>query len=717
MSTTTYSEREGFETGLRIAADLLYTARELKDVGQLSAADRGRGIAQSAFAACFLNRARESDAVFQGFVSGLSGYLAAWAAGHQLTSEDLRQTTWDDVHGGPETVYWGEVDPKLAPKTPHARDGAAAQADEAGHAPERAEPYSARMFTKGAALLRDVAEKLRQNEQASYPSADDRPAGVKQNTEPVEQMLETLAGDSDLRAGFTVALTALLGTVEGENAPFALEYLASLSPDDCLPAGTGKNCDDPAPTPPAAPAAASPNEDAAPSWRITVRDMLGPVQDAMGAVVTIENLDSAKNGGLVRHNLYGAQAILDAHASMLRTGDPDDYFGSCILPVLARLEGTRTMEHTGLATDLFLRPACETLEAISKILDDASVEPKAPPLPPTDEEIAAFMKGKAKAADMVAEAIDISERGSDEAGLEARWRGKGKPQHAFARKYLVELIERPELLDGFAAALSNTVECAGRGNDSPDTMRALSFEDYIGGPGTNWDLGDGSTVDDVDSSDAAPVFTTPQELGLDGILQRLDTYLEGMEHVHIGDEVHDVLHREAVGHYYEAREALDQHQPLGNVLNHMRALRDGLRVVADAMGELNPGWPLADACLRPLNMLFRREKEDVELTWDRVGIATEAGRFISRMTMVLRSDHDDVKPQDWDALHEAASVVMSVEDAMEDDVSLEHRLSLAISSASVIFEDQPPKHWREERTVRAEDVGKRLVSSEELVPA
>lgn len=582
------------EAGLKLAADLLDAAKTHMVDGQLFASTRGRDTAHCAFAADYLQRACQDDDVYAGFAVAISAYLAAVAAGHQLTAEDLRQASWDEVHGGPATVYWSEVTPSPQPKEPPVASGGASE-------PPPSEP---------------------------------------------------LAGDSSV-----------------------------------------------------------------PSWRAVVADLVDQVERLMGAAAHMD-LDSSQNGAFARGLLYEAQQIFDRHAAILHTGDPDDYYGECIMPVQYRIVGARHMPETATGMDTVLDLAVGHLERISRVLDDASTAPPAPPLPITavDQLVAdAFMSGKDLCCELVEEAIRIEQSGSDESELSAAWRGRGVPQNNFARRFLTKVIEEPELLEGFSAALSCTLRCAGTANDNPGSMRAVTFEDFVGGPDTKYTSEEG--LEEPAPAEPEVTFTNPIEVGMDAILSRIDMFLEGLEHVGIGDAAYTALHQEACPHFWTARELLDRHASSGAVMHPMRQLRDGLNKVAEVMGEDNAGRPLVDACLKPLNILFRRSFDDVEITADRSGVVTAAGRFISRMVGVLRTSAGEVQQRDWSALHEAASVIMSMEDPVEDTASLQSRLEVAIASASVIFEQQPPKHWREEKIVRQDDVGKRIVASSELVAA
>jgi hypothetical protein len=714
-----------FTRAMCILADLLQAAKAHQQDGQLSATFRGRGVAQNAFAGEFLRRAQEDPAVFAAFVRGLSGLLAAWASGEQLTAEDLRQTTWEDVQGGPDTTYWGEVVPSTQPKEPPTTSGGASAP--LPHEPVESSEASAVgdvNFMTGKALFCEMGRLIQDRKTRCFFGKDDRPQGAQQDLSPALEALAQIHHSPELKTGFCAALTGLLAWNYEPVNPYTMDEIEAMPAED-FAVGTGANLarsdvQPPPKTTAQLPAADRTTEGA--NWRLMVAEKLGQVQNIMGSAVHLD-LDSPKNGGFARALLYSAQNIIDANAHLLRAGGADDYYGSCIVHVQAMVVGAHAMKETVPSLPVILSVAIDLLEQISRILDDAGLQDRvqlAGPLDISDEEIDAFMSGKSLCADMVAEAIRIDDSGSDEAELQAYYRGRGVPQNNFARRFLTQVLERPELLEGFSAALSCTMRCAGTANDDPDSMRDLTFQEYVGGDDSKYITEEeDASQEDIAAAPTAPAFVDPIEANTDTILQRLDTYLEGLEHVGLSSPEYKCLHSEANPHFWAAREALDQHMPMSTVIHRLRQLREGLVKVAEVMGEGSVGYPLIEACLKPLNTLFRPSVDDVEFTPARLETLSHAGSFISRMAAYFRTGVVNPRQVDWNAIHEGASVVMSFQDPMEDDASLEQRLNIAVGSASVIFEEQPPAHLREDGIVRQEDVGKRLVSSDswELVGA
>lgn len=100
-----------FERGFQSFAHVLHAARENKVSGEPFACHRGRGIPHANFVSAAVTSVADDHDALHGLTSAMSGYLAAAADGVLLNPEDFAQATWEDIHGGPNTVYWDEVDP------------------------------------------------------------------------------------------------------------------------------------------------------------------------------------------------------------------------------------------------------------------------------------------------------------------------------------------------------------------------------------------------------------------------------------------------------------------------------------------------------------------------------------------------------------------------------------------------------------------------------
>ena len=122
-----------------------------------------------------------------------------------------------------------------------------------------------------------------------------------------------------------------------------------------------------------------------------------------------------------------------------------------------------------------------------------------------------FMAGKALVADIVTKAREISDEGSDRAFLQARYRGRNIPQDVFVRPFLQKLLGKPELLEGFAAALGDTLALAGNALECPDATRATTWDDIVGHAHTQY----------CAEEEPLPVERQPLEI----ILDKLDEHL------------------------------------------------------------------------------------------------------------------------------------------------------------------------------------------------
>lgn len=97
---------------------------------------------------------------------------------------------------------------------------------------------------------------------------------------------------------------------------------------------------------------------------------------------------------------------------------------------------------------------------------------------------AAFMAGKALAADMIGKALDLD--GTDGAELQASFRGRGVAQDVFTTPFIEAVIADRALLPGFCAALASALLQAGATMDGRDKIIGLTYEDCMGGPGVKY---------------------------------------------------------------------------------------------------------------------------------------------------------------------------------------------------------------------------------------
>lgn len=232
----------------------------------------------------------------------------------------------------------------------------------------------------------------------------------------------------------------------------------------------------------------------------------------------------------------------------------------------------------------------------------------------------------------------------------------------------------------------------------------------------------------------APVFSDPTEQRLDALLKQLDAYLEGLEHVGIGD-AYDKLHSMATCHFWDARNGLDEHN-VAVALAALPLLRDGLMAIEWLMGEGNPGWPLVRECVTLINQFLGDDggggdnggdndgphpsRDDGGTPSvdggrdfpddDRVEVAHQGVTFIDRLVSHFQKPGRQGTMGDLAAIRKSASVIMSaLTDPVEEVESLRARLEDALESASVILQEQPPAYWKSPGILRQRDVGKRVV--------
>lgn len=234
-----------------------------------------------------------------------------------------------------------------------------------------------------------------------------------------------------------------------------------------------------------APEPAACQQDAQRSWRHIVRPLTRQIDAILSAAAPMDGWESAANGGFAKCNLRRAQQLLRANEHLLARASALDYYSRCIMEVQGLVIGARYMPDTAPEQPLVLEAACGLLKRIEGALNDVGLKTDVPPIELEVNE-RAFMAGKALAADLVEEAIALDDAGDDGGELEASYRGRGVAQNSFALRYLRQVIEQPDLLDGFSAALSCTLAAAGSANAAPEELRSLTFEDCIGGPNTKY---------------------------------------------------------------------------------------------------------------------------------------------------------------------------------------------------------------------------------------
>jgi hypothetical protein len=215
------------------------------------------------------------------------------------------------------------------------------------------------------------------------------------------------------------------------------------------------------------------------------------------------------------------------------------------------------------------------------------------------------------------------------------------------------------------------------------------------------------------AGEVAPDFapTSPDEERLDEIISRLSVYIEGLEHVSIADQAHQILHAQVWGPFYEAEEQLHQHKP-ALASQTLRNLRSGLVSMRETMGVRDGGWPAVHQSILLIDKVLDDQPEPDLPSSERLSIAQSATTFIARLVSYFQAATHPGTMGDLDALGQSASVILSaLTDPVEDAHSLRERLERALESASVILQDQPPAYWKTPGILRERDVGKRLAAA------
>lgn len=437
---------------------------------------------------------------------------------------------------------------------------------------------------------------------------------------------------------------------------------------------------------------------------------------AARAAIGIEAAEAAYDGGEQRVLSY-AWGFLNSWKERLQDCDLNASSASFLLnelrTIAAFVDAAGALEND--------KPCGVALESVKAILRGLLTELEHSHFPAGENyERTMFLRGKAMLADML-EALADDQIGSE---LEAGYRGRDVDQNTSAVSACIDKLRNDcggALEAGFIAALTGCLSMGFTGSlaDS-DYFRDLTYEDVKGGPDTQYE------DDEVDpdgaaaevSNESKPVFTSPSEIILDESLQQIDLYLEGLEHVDIGEPAHTLLHAQAIGHYYAARELLDKHATLGQILFELTALRAGLKSVAAVIDKFNTGWPLVQWSITVLEERILEPVDEDLHSPERTDVARQAATFIDRLVAYFQTATHPGTMGDLDAIGQAASVILSaLDDPVEDADSIRERLERALESTSVILRDQPPAYWNEPGILRERDVGKRFVQQQERLAA
>jgi hypothetical protein len=382
---------------------------------------------------------------------------------------------------------------------------------------------------------------------------------------------------------------------------------------------------------------------------------------------------------------------------------------------------------------LVLTSAHEKVAEIAMMLDNAPSEKPSGTEAPEVRDIDSLMRGKALFCDM-AEALTTT-RGACYFEHETRAAGKSM-NTAAVRAALLMAQADDDLLEGYCFAVAGFVA-----NALDPWVDAYTAEEIRDLPATCFDAGTFRTdapAERVSASGSSaapaegtpqpdPVFTAPFERRTDALLEDLDMYLEGLERIGLGEKAHTDLHKIAAPHFWNARSYLNAHDTPDRIVAEIYSLRDGLELLAAWIAP-SPGIPLVRECIALIDAYLQAEDSGAQpaiaedmgiaavqatgVTQERLDIICRAGCYIEKLLLQFRNGQHAMKPQDWSALLEAASVVMSgASDELESDTSLADRLDLAMDSSSLLLQAQLPRHFVEGGALRAKDAGKVIVAA------
>ncbi|MDB5956747.1 hypothetical protein [Ramlibacter sp.] len=548
-----------------------------------------------------------------------------------------------------------------------------------------------------------------------------------------------------------------------------------------------------------------------PTWREQVRDLLSEVQDRLEVANDIPALESSEHGWMARTLIHDVLDLISQHRHLLNVGNSGDYDEAFGMPAHAYIVAAMHLPDTAPGLLEILEPVAVRLEAISTIAGECGLK-DVPPLQNARSEealVPAFMEGKAVCADMVAAAETFE--GSDEAALEAAYRGPGVPQNVFTERFFDKVVQRPELRRGFLAALASKLV----GGDSSDQIRSLRYEEWFGGAAVRYLAGGQPATVLVDSvrenltnlatvakemferglldqdtseqlkeaSDAAfqaelslSMADTRQALQevrkhvhrartsvgmarnsqepehvklaqalldlhrrlntflgglteedqkgpqspLGELIDRVSVYIEAAEHAPDGD---DTLYRaEAPGSFSSQAEEAVTRGDEEEALRLLPQLRDALAAEIAKSGEFDGRWPALRTSLHLVREFLSdtsSELHDTAVSADgrpdrnRLEVARQAGCWLGRMASVFATGRTPT-PSDWRAMREAAGAVQSgVINDIDSAEEIAQRLDRAIDMASVLLQDQMPKHFAEGGALRAKDAGRVIVATAE----
>lgn len=350
---------------------------------------------------------------------------------------------------------------------------------------------------------------------------------------------------------------------------------------------------------------------------------------------------------------------------------------------------------------------------------------------------------------ILADLIEVIYSLGDEYWLDAASRGRGVTQDRSAvENCLAQLQYDHGAQAGFAAGLTTLIAVGAHSSWTGviEDLRIMTREEYCGGPDTKY-IGEESEEVGTSAGPAnaaadegknqEPVYTDPLELCANSLLDKLLMYLmESLEIVSTPDGAHAALHEHVWESYGLARKALEQHASADQIVSAICMLRDGFEVFLPLV-EGSAALPIVRECIALIERFLDAGNDGgdggaqpeppgggskpspapapAEAGFpgaDRIELARQGATYICRIVGHFQAATRQGTMGDLDAIGKAASMILSaVDDPVVDVESLEDRLDDALTSASVVFAEQPPRYWK------APSGAKKRAVVQEVVPA
>ncbi|NML43520.1 hypothetical protein HHL11_07155 [Ramlibacter sp. G-1-2-2] len=430
----------------------------------------------------------------------------------------------------------------------------------------------------------------------------------------------------------------------------------------------------------------------------------------------------------VRDLMANAEGSLHAWLAAAATQEPS-------MEVAARwVKWFGEIESMVLGAALQARAGKQAIEAVLKQCRDMqgdlydTLEQRLLPSIGEDVFYAAEMeRGFVLLADMLQRIFD---REDDSTDIDPQYRGRDVAQWVDAVMDVIEqLAFDPWGRDGYAAALTAYLAMSETGTwpNPVRYFRTLTHAAYVGGPDTKY------LDEEAEELPAAQPSANAWSADVAPLIDRAESAMGEAFHIEPRSS-NDAFARQLV---HDAQKVLDAGTTLlkignaddyyGEIVLPAQAMILGARFMPDTHPGLGATLqPALDAFAAAAKILDQAQLEEgirqassklVETDFPsaaRLETVRQAGCYVSRMISEFKEGRHEPTAADWDALHGAASIVMSgVGDPVESDSSLEERFDRAMDLAHLLLQDQLPRHLANGGAMRQQDIGKVLVDAQD----